>query len=138
MTLCKPLDRSLYADLVGKPFVLRARGPEAYDCFGLVMEIFTRQGIAMNDHTYGESLRSQMEAFQNGQKHSQWIKLDAPEPGCALMFAYVNLPGHAGVMIDGSRFIHATATFNQVVISRITDGIPTYASKLLGAYRYAV
>ena len=33
-------------DLVGKPFLHCGRGPDAYDCFGLVLEVLRRVGIA--------------------------------------------------------------------------------------------
>ena len=32
-------------DLVGKPFLHCGRGPDAYDCFGLVLEVLRRVGI---------------------------------------------------------------------------------------------
>jgi len=33
------------ADLIGKPFLARARGPNAYDCFGLTLEMLRRVGV---------------------------------------------------------------------------------------------
>jgi len=34
-----------YTDLIGKPWVWGARGPDAYDCFGLLKEVMRRLGI---------------------------------------------------------------------------------------------
>ena len=35
---------SVYADLIGKPFLWRGRGEGGLDCFGLVLEMFKRTG----------------------------------------------------------------------------------------------
>ena len=36
-------------DLLGKPYKAHARGPEAYDCYGLVIEVEKRLGHTMPD-----------------------------------------------------------------------------------------
>lgn len=45
-----PQTLNTLSDLIGKPHVQGASGPDAYDCFGLLREIMRRDGITIPDH----------------------------------------------------------------------------------------
>lgn len=46
-----------YDDLIGKPYKPRATGPDAYDCWGLCVEVLKRLGIFDDIDLAGEIVR---------------------------------------------------------------------------------
>ena len=127
------LDRSLWLDLIGLPFKHRGRGPDAYDCYGLVLEIHERQGIILFDTGYPDSQRDQARLV-SGHLH-RWRKIE-PQSGAVLLFRQGLIGNHVGVQIDDERFIHATESFGQVRIDRLSVGAPPPRNILIGAYQY--
>jgi cell wall-associated NlpC family hydrolase len=97
-------------DLIGKPFRDGGRGPEAYDCWGLVKEVFRRHGIEVKD--YWISCRDSMainQAFQDDVRNWVRVSKDQLQPP-ALVVIKFNQPvycNHTGVYIGAGRFIHA-------------------------------
>jgi len=49
------IEQLFYTDLLDKRYEKGARGPDAYDCYGLVMEVFKRAGVALPDYGCAES-----------------------------------------------------------------------------------
>ena len=128
------LDPTLWRDLLGLPFRHRGRGPDAYDCYGLVLEISKRQGIILFDTGYPEDDQAQQALI--GNNLHRW-KACEPGPGAVLLFRRGALAQHVGVQIDQDRFIHATEQFGQVKIDYLSRGAPSPQNLLIGAYRYA-
>jgi cell wall-associated NlpC family hydrolase len=132
-----PLPRELWADLIGAPFRRDARGPEYWDCYGLLKEIYRRRGIEVAE--IGETLRElSREGYSTDLAigYTNWQPCEV-KPGAALLFRRGNVPDHVGVAIDDVRFIHASETQGQVCLSRLT-GIRPYKAFLLGAFDYAI
>lgn len=129
------LSRDLWVDLIGKPWRHRGRGPDAYDCYGLLREIYRRQGIELPDAGYEADNASCSAALISNLP--QWQRCEII-PGAGLLFRRGAAPQHVGVALDDDRFIHATEDFNQVVISRLDDPMRHYRAFLLGAFHYAV
>jgi cell wall-associated NlpC family hydrolase len=80
---------------MGKPYRLGARGPDAFDCSGLVFYAYNRYGIrlpqtaeTMNQAGYG-------------------VDAGAVLPG-DLVFFLVNREYHVGMMINRRDFVHAS------------------------------
>lgn len=94
-----------YSDLLGKPFRYKARGPDAYDCYGLAMEVCRRAGIILPEW---ESVCERAAIHSEIQKGKHLFReLDSPRPYCLITF-WVKPPdeSHVGVMLWGNRFIH--------------------------------
>lgn len=94
-------------DLIGKPYALGARGPDALDCWGLCMEVYARVGVRLPD--YAAPTRAQVRAMVDGQDHVDWI--NEPEPWC---FVYSNRLGHIGLYVHG-RVMHSARNIGVVV-----------------------
>ena len=97
-----------YADLVGKPFRDGGRGPDAYDCWGLAKEVFTRAGWR-NLPDYPISCYDAANiSRQIDEERPQWIRLDAPEAPCliAIRFNTVRLVNHCAVYIGNGKMLH--------------------------------
>ncbi len=113
-------------DLMGAPFEYGGRGPERYDCYGLLMEMYKRSGLAIPD--YGSSSQgAEIIAMMLG-KVNEWKEID-PRPGCTLL---IKLPMsmHVGFLLPHKKFIHTTKSTGGVTIERLRD----WTRRILGYY----
>lgn len=122
------LDESIWQDLIGLPFRDRARGPESYDCYGLMLEMYRRRGIVIDDYRYSADRGERADLFINGL--AKWQRCDI-KPGATLLFREGGIPGHVGVAIDDDRFIHAASSLGQVGIGFLSRG---WRIRLIGAF----
>jgi cell wall-associated NlpC family hydrolase len=100
-------------DLLGLPYKKAARGPNAWDCYGLCMEVCRRAGIVLPDIQTPTTRPDRNHLFTTTK--DIWIKLAKPEPWCVAAFQ-IRRNWHAGVVIaDCQRFIHVTAGINVTV-----------------------
>lgn len=92
--------------LVGKPFQWNARGPDAYDCWGLV--ITARQAVGLDTpNAWSEWLLSESEAGVNGKESCMlmeaqierpvWLRVDNPTPGDIVVMSTHKLIHHVGL-----------------------------------------
>lgn len=124
-----------YIDLIGVPFQYGGRGPNTYDCWGLVMELYRRRGIKLPDY------QSNSDTGVIAAKMAVGIQLFQPceyRPG-AILAIRIPVGGHSpvahvGVLLDHGRFIHTWEKTAGVTIERIE---PTWKHRIAGAYRYA-
>lgn len=125
------LDPTIWRDLVGMPFRRGGRGPDEYDCFGLLVELYRRRGIevAPRDTPRGEADQASLISATLG---AEWRRIECPQPGCGLLFRDTGLAPHVGVHLGGDRFIHATARLGQVAVERLS-AVQSFLP-LLGAY----
>ena len=93
-----------YKDLVGKAYKNGGRGNDAYDCWGLVMEIYRRHGITLNDYpiSFDNSTEENISGIVNIEKIS----------------SFDGWASHVGVCINEYEFIHS-AVGKGVTIDRI-------------------
>ena len=115
------------ADLIGKPFEIGARGPDKYDCYGLLTEVFKRAGLQVPD--YESPSDGKIIAAMMSKEVELWEKTHL-EPGAALLF---KIPGstHVGVYLGNDKFIHSWQGCG-VLIERLTN----WQQRLVGVYRY--
>lgn len=120
-----------YADLVGKPFVAGARGPEAYDCLGLATEITRRRGVDVPRY---ESTAEEFERSVGDGVLGPCTRIDRARAGCVVLLRSVGGPvsRHIGVMIDPYRMIHASEDAGQVVVEVLARSV--WAKRILGFY----
>lgn len=107
------------------------RGPDAYDCFGLLKECYWRwHKIELPDYPSSD-LRTENERLIISEAASKWKLLDKPIPGSALLFTHRGFGAHVGFMISYQNYIHAAE--DQVKIERLTN-----FPRVMGAYHYVV
>lgn len=98
---------------MGKPYVLGTRGPETYDCSGLVITCAAREGIAGLPHS-AEAL------YGLGRPVAAFDLL----PGDMVCFDTVrdgDPCDHVGFYLGGGRFVHASSAKGEVVVSALED-----------------
>ena len=120
-----------YTDLLGKPFAYGGRGPDAYDCYGLAVEVCRRAGVAL------PAWRSVCEAALIQREFDAGLDLcddlPAPEPGClVLLMVHPPFVSHCGVMLDQVRMIHIMEK-TSVAVERIDD--IAWRRRVRGFYR---
>lgn len=104
-----------YDDLIGKPYVYGGRGPDEYDCWGIVMEMYRRRGITIPDYERPETLMGITHLMQ--QEVQLWTPC-SPAEGVAMYIRMSGHPHHVGVYLGMNKFIHTYEGPNVVCIDR--------------------
>ncbi|UUZ75535.1 C40 family peptidase [Polaromonas sp. P1(28)-13] len=118
------------ADLVGVPFVYGGRGPDSFDCYGLVMHILKCQHSQDIPDFRSTSDRASLAAsFANGVQAWQEVP---PAAGAVVLFRIGRYISHCGYMLDSMRMIHTWEDSGGVVIERAD----TWKRRTVGFYRY--
>lgn len=105
-------------DVVGKPWQDRADGPNAYDCWGLIVDSFRRvDGIEIEPVPGYQDGAEINEAGSAEQDSGRWQKIDAPKHGA--IACYYDAQGsliHVGrvVLLQGAglHVAHAKGSVN--------------------------
>jgi hypothetical protein len=95
-----------FNDLIGRPFVRGGRGPHAFDCWGLVLEVRRRLGLALPPDFASASLtREEMcDLFRTPERPPGWHR-GAPSLGAIVRS---QAGAHAGIFVAG-RILHTQA-----------------------------
>jgi len=98
-------------DLIGRPYVHGARGPEAFDCWGVCAEVYRRRGVELPDYEVRHLNHAQTLALIMGNvdDHAEWI--DEPDDWA---FVFDERSGHIGLHWRGS-VMHAARGLGVVV-----------------------
>lgn len=125
-------------DLIGAPFEWGGRGPDKYDCYGLLMEMWKRKyGVNIPDFQSptGDSDISTKMAETMAQVYSgmsDWVEV-APSPYVAVLFRVKRYAAHIGFTLPYGRFIHTWDRSGGVVIEKIN----TWKDRTVGHYVYS-
>lgn len=127
------LQDSRFLDLVGAPFKDGGRGPDSYDCWGLVREIYKRYGYNLPDYDIGcYEILKVTEKIENSRAFwKQHRPPNLPVP-CLVAFKVSSpMVNHVGVYIGSGKFIH-TREKAGAVIERVDA--PVWRHRLEGYY----
>ena len=109
-----------FADLIGKQYKKDGRGPDAFDCYGVCIEVCKRVGINLPEF---ENLLDEARLFQKVTdiKAGDLVLMNTGEH-------------HVGVMIDSQNLIHTSSQIGSV--ARIKKDHPWVQQRVTGVYRY--
>lgn len=94
-----------YADLIGKPFAWKGRGPDAYDCYGLVEEMARRCGMKVPDYHSPTVTAKIAELIAHSMPF--WTRC-MPGPGAIVTLRVTGgLTSHVGFVLPFGRMLHA-------------------------------
>ena len=127
------LDVVDYIDLLGKPFLLGARGPDDYDCWGICLEIAGRAGIKYPFEFTPSEPWNQDTKIRAGLDR-EFDEIEKPEPYCIVTFKiHPPFVDHCGIVLpDCKHFIHTMAG-HSVAKQRLDHKI--LAKRLHGFYK---
>ena len=133
MTIATFSIADLTRPLLGKPFAWRGRGPDEYDCWGLVHECLVRTGVPhVPDYPSSEegavNAATMLDAMGCG-----WRKLGGPQPGAVVVLrsAFCG-QWHCGFMLTSDLFLHTTEQTQGAVVERISS--PLWTRLVVGYY----
>jgi cell wall-associated NlpC family hydrolase len=126
-----------FADLVGKPFKWCGRGPDAFDCYGVVEETARRAGLKVPDYnspTVHQHIASLIE-----EQVSFWTPCH-PGPGAVATIRVRSmqegqmrsLVSHVAMLLPHGRMIHAWEASGGVTVERVAD----WQHRITGFYRF--
>lgn len=120
-----------YEDLLDKPFELGARGPNAFDCYGLCCELSKRVGIILPEVLTPEDEDDQHKIIC-GTSDRDFEELETPEQNCLVTISiHKPLVDHCGFVLgDGIHFIHILKQ-HAVIRARLS----LYKNRICGFYR---
>lgn len=126
--MISPLPVTLWQHLLGLPFAEGGRGPEALDCVGLLLEMQRRLGNTIPDCASDVSL------LADARQH--WTRVDAPQPGDAVLLYSHDPAWHLGVVTDISPKVWMLHAYPKagVIRSRL-DRFP-WKNQIEGYYRW--
>ncbi len=122
--MMRTLPATVWMDLLGKPFASGARGPHAYDCVGLLLEIQRRLGVPLPP--WGSHARELPGAM------ACWIAVADVQPGDGILFTSDDPPWHVGVVCGAGYMIHAHPSCG--VVRERYDAFPWH-NRIRGFYR---
>jgi cell wall-associated NlpC family hydrolase len=99
----------MWDEVLGKPFKDGGRGPDSFDCWGLVAYVYQKYfGIRLIDYRIAcmESAR----IYRQYLKHRNYYPLvtgSKPVPCLVLMRFNSAMINHVGVYVGGGKFLHA-------------------------------
>lgn len=111
-----------YNDIIGIPFKDGGRSKqEGFDCWGLALELFRRQGIDLSDYKISSEATMAVSDEMGRALPTKWKKLTAPTEGCLVVIRMLpeGWANHCGIYIGYGKFIHAYCDETGVVIDRL-------------------
>lgn len=112
-----------FSDLMGKPFRVRGRGPEDYDCWGLVIEARNRFGLQTPDYDACFVEAEKIGRYSTIAKALAFEKVGTPQAGDIVEFRQINNHpnAHFAVMINAKEMLDITDDGAGVKPRRITS-----------------
>jgi len=133
-------EREVLKGLIGKPYLAGGRGPQAFDCLGLHMEIQLRAGIECPEIATPED-PAEWEALFIETLHNHYCKWQRPMPWCPVVFRFRDVDGdrqmhwHLGTVLPDTRKMITTTQDAKSHICTIHNN-PLWTATLEGYYRY--
>ena len=128
--------RKIFDDLIGIPFRPWGREPAAgLDCWGLVMEVYSRLGITLPD--LGVDPLNACEVGAQGEKSkSRFVRLDGPEVPCIVLLKnHPRFFNHTGVVVEPGWFMHCLRQTG-VIKERLDH--PKWKRRIEGFYQWQI
>jgi cell wall-associated NlpC family hydrolase len=92
------------AKYIGIPFAPRGRGPDAFDCWGLVAYIYAVElGVELPAYVYEEE--DQFDTIAAARNDGYWREVDEPSIWDVALFTAQGRP-HVALCIDNQRMLH--------------------------------
>jgi cell wall-associated NlpC family hydrolase len=116
------------SDLIGVPFEYGGRGPDKFDCYGLVLHLLKQDGIEAHD-LKSPNVGKEIVAMVHSEL-KLWQECAIRE-GAVLLF---RVPGnlHVGYCLHGDKFIHTWEQSGGVTIEKLS----IWKKRLVGVYEY--
>lgn len=106
-----------FRDLIGKPFAWGGRGPDSYDCYGLVSEMLSRCGQSCPDYR-SPDCAALVAPIITSVEH-QWTPCEPRRGAIALMQFARSM--HVAFILDNRRLIHTWEGAGGVLVEPLSE-----------------
>lgn len=134
-----------YADLLGVKFGYGGRGPDEYDCYGLVMELHRRTGKTIPDYRSPKA-GQEIERLMSDEAQRKWLciasreetpdcnyPVDVFQPNRTIMFQIGRYGCHVGYIVRPRKFIHVWEGSGSVEVIPIHRD---WKRRIIGVYEF--
>lgn len=120
-------------DLIGVKFEYGGRGPDSYDCYGLVMECFRRfHGVELPEMRWCRNFaKNAVYMREEAERSGRWVRLDEPRVGAVCLMNVRGFGAHVGFLHKPHWFLH-TLEETGVYQARIYP----HRNQMMGYYEY--
>jgi len=99
------------SEFIGKPWVSGARGPDVFDCWGLLFHIYKTKYqtiLPLYEDTNAANVLEATKQINAGCLGSDWERIEKPFEGCAVGMSTHKLFHHVGLYIvaNGGVILH--------------------------------
>lgn len=116
---------------IGLPFKKHGRGPDGWDCWGLIEHIYERElGLYLPIYEYDDTTHHNAVFFAQQQGH--WREVDEPAAYDVVLLTAMRNP-HVGLCIDNQRMLHVPEEKTSCVEWIYS---PKWKSRIESFYRY--
>lgn len=125
---------------VGRPWVAGARGPDAFDCWGLLCDVYAKHYGIKLEHYAGvdpkdtRKVSRLLAAATDGQP--LWKRLQTPSDGCAVAMSTGRAFHHVGVWLDLDKGIVLHAMDRLNVLAQSLSGLRSLGITRIEFYAY--
>lgn len=124
---------------IGKKWVSGARGPDTFDCWGLLWWIYKEHlGIELPSYPNVDPLDTFVVShlLRQAAGNGQWHRLESPLDNCAVAMSRNREFHHVGIYleVDGGMVLHAADGAN--VIAQTSNGLKAAGFNRLEYFRY--
>ena len=122
------IDPSLVNEYIGRPYVLNGRGPDAFDCYGLVIDFFNRvAGINIPDWSVKDAqletaVKTITKALNESYDRDLVTPVTTPQDMDIAILKRHRLAHHVGVYVNGG-ILHASSSNKGVAWERESNFI---------------
>lgn len=114
-------------DWIGKPYAANGRGPQQYDCWGLVLAIAKAAGLDYPEFIIdARDCRAVAGAMQRACADSAaWLRLNEPEPWCVVLLSTTEIGDHTGIAVPSALSVSSVPSVSSVLPRRPTHFLQT-------------
>lgn len=118
-------------DLIGVKYKPHGRNLDGIDCYGLIIEVYKRLGVTLQDIEYEETdIKSNAYIDEVMRKTLPVEKIDKPEKYCIVELKVAGFPSHVGIYIGKGELLHADRKQGVVI-----EQLQRWENRIAGYYR---
>lgn len=125
------------SEWVGVPFLARGRGRDAFDCWGLCVQVYAaRYGVALpawDEYEGVSDRRALAECVEACRPFAREVPRAEAQEGDLVVFAIAGHPCHVGILLADPWFLHARDG-RKSGIERLDS--PAWANRIDGFFRW--
>ena len=126
-------------DLIGRPWQAGGRGPDAFDCWGLVRWCW-RERFAIEAPEIpadAANLRAVLAGFRDHPERERWELVERAREGDAVLMRQSRHPVHVGLWlaVDGGGVLHAAGGIG--VVFQSPADLTAHGWRIEGTYRFS-